>query len=67
MEMIRVPSEKDFDALPVTKWKIRQPAANVDWPEAIESGMVIAHFDSTRENGDIHEGRVLPRRPSLLA
>ncbi|XP_003741135.1 probable 5-formyltetrahydrofolate cyclo-ligase [Galendromus occidentalis] len=38
MEMIRLPSEREFDRLHLTKWNIRQPPPEVEWPEAIESG-----------------------------
>ena len=38
MEKVRVPSEEEFTRLPLIKWKIRQPACDTGWPEAIASG-----------------------------
>ncbi|OQR73130.1 putative 5-formyltetrahydrofolate cyclo-ligase-like [Tropilaelaps mercedesae] len=38
MEMVQVPSELDFDSMPLTKWNIPQPAMAAPWIEAIEAG-----------------------------
>ncbi|XP_022697178.1 5-formyltetrahydrofolate cyclo-ligase-like isoform X1 [Varroa jacobsoni] len=38
MDMVQVSSEKEFDALPRTKWNIQQPSMDAVCAEAIDAG-----------------------------
>ncbi|XP_012526511.1 5-formyltetrahydrofolate cyclo-ligase isoform X2 [Monomorium pharaonis] len=43
MEMVKLKSMKDYEALPLTKWNIKQPSATEHRENALETGKRLGH------------------------